>query len=103
MSEINLIKSPIQNGVGTPRASTAERPSSAQSSSTNQGASNNAEDKVSLTDAATQLQSLQQNIAALSEVDSARVAELRSAIENGEYLVDAQKLAQNVIKFEGQF
>lgn len=100
MSEINPLKPSAQNTVNTARGSITER----QAGSTATAAQNtsSSDDKVSLTNAATQLQSLQQNIAALSEVDSARVAELRAAIENGEYLVDAQKLAQNMIKFEGQ-
>lgn len=101
MSEINPLKPPAQNTVNTARGGSTERQAgpTATAAQINTPASN---DKISLTDAATQLQSLQQNIAALSEVDSARVAELRVAIENGEYLVDAQKLAQNMIKFEGQ-
>jgi negative regulator of flagellin synthesis FlgM len=100
MSEINPLKPSTPNTVSTTRGGTTERQAGPTANVTQNQSSS--EDKVSLTDAATQLQSLQQNIAALSEVDSARVAELRSAIENGEYLVDAQKLAQNMIKFEGQ-
>lgn len=100
MSEINPLKSSSQNTVGTSRGGSTER--QAEPSAVILQNKSSSEDKVSLTNAATQLQSLQQNIAALSEVDSARVAELRSAIEKGEYLVDAQKLAQNMIKFEGQ-
>lgn len=100
MSEINPLKPSSQNTVGTARGGTTERQAEPLAALAQNKSSS--EDKVSLTNAATQLQSLQQNIAALSEVDSARVAELRSAIEKGEYLVDAQKLAQNMIKFEGQ-
>jgi len=47
------------------------------------------------------LQSLQQEIAALPAVDEQKVAALRAAIEDGSYQVDNQKLARNMIDFEG--
>lgn len=57
-------------------------------------------DKVSLTDTASQLQSVQETVADASAVSTERVNELRAAIADGSYSVDATELAQNIINFE---
>jgi len=101
MSEINNIKSNAPGGVNNPRSTTVDDKNSAAKTSAGT-ASAPASDKFSLTDDANQLQALQQMIADMPDVDKQRIAELRSAIENGEYQVDSQKLAQNMIDFEGQ-
>lgn len=100
MSEINNIKTNTPGGVNNPRSSSLD----AKNSTVTTGAdAAPAADTFSLTDDANQLQALQQMIAGMPDVDKQRIAELRSAIENGEYQVDPQKLAQNMIDFEGQF
>ncbi len=57
-------------------------------------------DTISLTDAASQLPSLQQTISDSSGVDSERVESLKSAIADGSYSVDVTELAHNMISFE---
>ena len=57
---------------------------------------------VSLTDTATQIQTLQKAISDSSEVDQSRVETIRAAIADGSYKVDAAELAQNIIGFEQQ-
>lgn len=100
MSEINNIKTNAPGGVSNPRSNSVDdKNSTAKTSNTNVSAT----DKFSLTDDANQLQALQQMIADMPEVDKQRIADLRASIENGEYQVDSQKLAQNMIDFEGQF
>jgi len=59
-------------------------------------------DTVSLTDTATQLQSLQQTLSDTPVVNNERVEALRAAIAEGSYQVDATELAQNMINFEAQ-
>ncbi|MDT8311309.1 MAG: flagellar biosynthesis anti-sigma factor FlgM [Methylophaga sp.] len=100
MSEINNIKTNAPGGVNNPRSNSVDDKSSTAKTSTDAAS---AADKFSLTDDANQLQALQQMIADMPEIDKQRIADLRAAIENGEYQVDSQKLAQNMIDFEGQF
>lgn len=100
MSEINNIKSNAPGGVNNPRSNAVD----SKSSTTKTGADNaSTADTFKLTDDASQLQALQQMITSMPEVNQQRIAELREAIEKGEYQVDSQKLAQNMIDFEGQF
>lgn len=101
MSDINNIKPAIPGGPHAARNVGVEGKRSEAAAPTTTGAANTLTDKVSLTATATQLQSLQQEIAALPIVDEQKVAELKAAIEEGRYQVDSQKLARNMIDFEG--
>jgi negative regulator of flagellin synthesis FlgM len=56
-----------------------------------------------LTNAATQLQTIQQNLAEVSPVNQERVDAIKAAIADGSYQIDSGKLAQNLIDFEQQF
>jgi len=101
MAEISNIKSVNQNAV-TPRRvdTTVGRGTDANNATSTSAAET---DSVSLTNAATQLQSLQRDLAAVPEVDTARVEAIKAAIADGSYSVDSNKLAQNLIDFEQQF
>lgn len=101
MSDINNIKPPVQGGINTTRNVSGEDKRSDASASLIKSGGEAGTDKISLTTTATQLQSLQQEIAALPVVDEQKVAALRAAIEDGSYQVDSQKLARNMIDFEG--
>ncbi len=57
---------------------------------------------VTLTDLAARLQRLTDAVAQLPEVDQARVAELRGAIESGDYRIDDAKIADKLTAFEAQ-
>lgn len=102
MSEINNIKTSNQALLNSTRnIKTRDTNDSAQAQDASE--KSNASDKVSLTDTATQLQSLRQVIADSPEVNTDRVAALRAAIADGSYQVDSDALAQNFIKSENQF
>ncbi len=102
MSDINNIKPPIQGGgLNSTRNVNVEDKRNDTATGQVKSGSDSALDKISLTATATQLQSLQQEIAALPVVDEQKVAALRAAIEDGSYQVDSQKLARNMIDFEG--
>jgi len=60
-------------------------------------------DTVELTSGAKLLERLEKTLAGLPDVDSARVAEVRAAIENGEYQIDAAAIADAMIRFERSF
>jgi len=55
---------------------------------------------VSLTPQARQLKSLQEKAEQSSGFDSNKVAELKKAISEGKYQIDAEKLAKNIAAFE---
>lgn len=57
-------------------------------------------DRVTLTDTASRLQSIEQQLSNASSIDSARVAEVQSAISNGDYNVDADRIADKMLAFE---
>jgi len=57
-------------------------------------------DRVTLTSTASRLQSIEQQLNNASSIDSARVAEVQSAISNGDYNVDADRIADKMLAFE---
>ncbi len=57
-------------------------------------------DTVQLTSGSKLLERLEKSLASLPDVDSARVAEVKAAIENGEFEIDADAIADAMIRFE---
>ena len=96
MSDINNIKAGGLAGLTTPRS--VDSRDNRQQEQTSVVST----DKVSLTDTATQLQSVQQTLADASVVNSDRVSELKAAVADGSYAVEATELAQNIIDFESK-
>jgi len=101
MSEINNIKTSNSSQLNTTRNSKADV---AKSSATNgaEGQPVKADDKVSFTDTASQLESLRQTISDTPEVNAARVEAVKAAIAEGSYSIDSDALAQAFTKFENQ-
>lgn len=92
------------NGVNSNLSSSAARNNktnnaapSGEASSTNASGS---KDKVSLSAEAQLLGKVKDIVAALPDVDLARVEKFKSAIANGEYQVDNEKLAENILRSE---
>lgn len=75
-------------------------------SADNNGATNSSRvsadtaDKVSLTSTAARLKDIEQRLASQTSVDNNRVNQMKSAINNGEYNVDADRVANKMIDFE---
>ena len=57
-------------------------------------------DRVTLTNTASRLQNIEQQLSNASSIDNARVAEVQSAISNGDYNVDADRIADKMLAFE---
>ena len=57
-------------------------------------------DTVNLTSNAKLLERLDKTLASLPAVDSERVAEIKTAIENGEYQIDADAIADAMIRLD---
>ena len=60
-------------------------------------------DTVNLTSSAKLLERLDKTLAGLPAVDSARVAEVRSAIESGDYEIDAAAIADAMLRLDRSF
>ena len=60
-------------------------------------------DAVEFSATAKQLSSLQDDLASLDAVDMGKVDEIRQAISNGSYKIDAQKIAESLLALEGEF
>ena len=60
----------------------------------------NASESVRITDQAKQLAALEQAIKAMPAVDEARVAEVRRAIDEGRYEVNAERIADKLLRTE---
>jgi negative regulator of flagellin synthesis FlgM len=101
MSEINNIKTTGQAGVNS-TLNVDGRDNLSLNKSSETAVSEVRRDTVSLTNTATQLQSLQQTLSNVPEVNAERVEALRAAIADGTYKVDPEKVAQNLIEFERQ-
>ena len=59
-------------------------------------------DSLDLTGRAKELQSLQQDLAKSAEFDAARVSELKDSIANGQYQVNAERIAEKLLAVESQ-
>ncbi|PAV25151.1 FlgM family anti-sigma-28 factor [Tamilnaduibacter salinus] len=87
-----------RTGNATDKTGNAPRTSQQPASDTAAKQSSGARaDSVSLSDQSKALKSLESRLAEYPEVDDARVAEIRAALEDGSYKVDAEKLAQKML------
>ena len=93
------------SGIGSGGRVEAERKdrSSDTSSESVNSSSRVISDSVEFSAAAQQLSSLQDELASISAVDMGKVDEIRQAISNGSYKIDAQKIADSLLALEGEF
>lgn len=93
------------NQAANSRAKVNEQPASESKTQTPQVANDSAPaaSSVNLSDAA---QAIQKGVGELAEsdvsVNSDRVAELKAAIDNGTYKIDAESTARSLLQFESQ-
>jgi len=98
------------NGIGpgqvNTQRTTADKPAGSQSTqpagaeqSKSQAQSARGEN-VSLSNQAKNLKQLEQKLGDYPEMDDDRIAEIRSALENGTYKIDAEKLAQKMLEMD---
>ena len=86
------------------RIETERKDKSSDTSSESVNSSSRAiSDSVEFSTAAQQLSSLQGELAAIDTVDMGKVDEIRQAISNGSYKIDAQKIADSLLALESEF
>ena len=100
----------FNNGVGTTQSgtnSTRERdnvtPMNRSGGSGTETQAAAVSDSVQLSSQVQSLQSLEARIRDMPEVDEARVEKIKSAIANGEYEINHERLAAAIQRFEGEF
>ncbi len=78
----------------TEKAKTSVKESNADTTRVNTG------DTVSLSQGSQQVSSLQQQLKSSPQVDQAKVDSIKQEIANGNYPLDAEKIAENLINLE---
>ncbi|EKO3687595.1 flagellar biosynthesis anti-sigma factor FlgM [Vibrio metschnikovii] len=90
-SLVTTNRSPARSDTNTAAASSTSSAARSQSSQ---------QDAVSLSTQGRAIGEMHSEMAATPSFDTAKVAAIKEAIANGSYIVDAEKLADNMIKFE---
>ena len=62
-----------------------------------------ADDKVSMTDDASRLQRIEEQLNAMPDIDYDKVAMIKKAIADGSYSPDPQKIADKLVDFESSY
>lgn len=87
---------PVRGGPPAARA----QPGAESGAAARTGSSTPTTDAVSLTPQSRQLREVESKLSETPAFDSARVAELRKAIERGDYRVDSRRVAGKMLDFE---
>jgi negative regulator of flagellin synthesis FlgM len=87
---------PVQVGGGAPVSRTRDTTAEGKKAETTGTPSN-----IDVSDAARALAALEDKIAALPVVNESRVEAVRRALDEGRYHVDAQRVADKMMRFEG--
>lgn len=99
MNDITNINS-NRASLNSNQSSSVKSRNEAKIDSSTEKSSGDAGDRVTLTDTASRLKDIEQQLNKTSSVDSARVAEVQSAINSGDYNVDADRIADKMLAFE---
>lgn len=97
--DINKIQIPSNSRVQT---TTTQKESANTASGAAKAQTAGRADSVEITAQAQQLQGVQSQMASLPEIDDKKVAEIKSAIAEGRYKIDPEKLAANIGAFESE-
>ena len=98
MNDITNINS-NRSQLSSNQSSSVKSRNEASQSSQNENASTTG-DRVTLTNTASRLQNIEQQLSNASAIDSAHVADVQSAISNGDYNIDADRIADKMLAFE---
>ena len=78
-------------------------PVSISSASSHRASVSGSSDTVHISSQAIDLQGLEAHISQLPDVDKVRVAELRTQIDNGQYQINPDRIADKILGFEAEF
>jgi negative regulator of flagellin synthesis FlgM len=83
---------PSSSGTGSTKKSSGSKAQAGSNQPSN--------DRVDLTDGASRLQQIEQSLADIPVVDSGRVDAISQSIDDGQYVIDNEKIADQIIKNE---
>jgi negative regulator of flagellin synthesis FlgM len=98
---IKQVNTGTNNRVSPPSADKSSQ-TAATSSPSDTATQNVKSDSVSITSQAQQLQSIQAKLSDIPAIDIKKVEEIKAAIAEGRYKIDADKLASNIEQFENE-
>ncbi|QCU90496.1 flagellar biosynthesis anti-sigma factor FlgM [Thiomicrorhabdus sediminis] len=93
----------LTNNIGANRANDSLKSPTKEGGSQASGTQTGATDRVTLTDVLSQVRELESRSKEVSVDNSERIAQIKAAINNGSYNVDAEKIAQKLIQTEALF
>lgn len=93
----------VNNNVVTNRSNESVKPSGKDATDTSAKDASVQADKVTLTQAISQVSNLEQTARSVNTDNSARIAEIKSAIQDGSYKVDAESVADKLMQTEALF
>lgn len=99
-NDITSIHSSRLQQSGSRQSQRLDEADSKGSANTSSRPSSDGADKVSLTSTAARLKDIEHRLASQTPVDNNRVKQVKSAISNGEYHVDPDRVAHKMINFE---
>jgi negative regulator of flagellin synthesis FlgM len=92
-----------QSQINTQRPTADKTGSAAKTATSEQATSQSSQargENVNLSSQARDLKQLEQKLGDFPEMDDERISQIRSALEDGSYKVDAQKLAQKMLDMD---
>lgn len=98
MNDITNINS-NRSQLSSNQASSVKSRNEAKQSSESE-TSPSAADRVTLTNTASRLQNIEQQLSNASSINNEHVAEVQSAISSGDYAIDADRIADKMLAFE---
>ncbi len=93
----------VNNNVVLNRSNDSFKPSNKEGSDASANNTLISTDKVTLTQAMTQMNNLEQTARSVNTDNSSRIAELKLAVQEGSYQVDAEKVANKLLQTEALF
>lgn len=99
MNDITNINS-NRSQLSSNQAGSVKSQNEAKEGSQQSETSSSAADRVTLTNTASRLQNIEQQLSNASSIDNARVAEVQSAITSGDYAIDSDRIADKMLAFE---
>ena len=103
IKDISGLGSPNRNELRTDRSSSNGTSATENTVSPSVKSTANTADQVELSSQATSLKSLENKLSSLPEVDEERVAAIKAAVDNGEYTIDNEQLANSILSSDALF
>jgi len=101
--DISGINSNKSSQMGDRNVSSVKNSDDSKKASDSMGSMASSHDKVTLTDTAAKLKSLESDLANQPVVDGGRVKHMQSSIQSGSYEMNPERIADKMINFESAF